>query len=240
MNFLKINKISFIHQFFINVIFFVLFTNSSSYPKNIYGVDNYMQLLHFCNYRQQSEITCGMAVLSTLFTCFFKDTVSESNLMNIFFPIMQKEHRNFSFYDMYSFSKSKGYNCGGFKTNLQGLLNLLDSLPVPIILHLHLTSKAMYGKSEETNGHFVLAILHLGNYIYVKDPAIGNRVISLDKLISVFSGNIFIIAPNQAVLPNSNINDIKSISLNSLVHKLKFIERSRFDLSGKVPYAHIF
>ena len=131
-----------------------------------------------------------MACVSNLYTFFFNEKLTEKDLTSIFIPIIAKEQRNISFYDISRIADWHGSKCNGFKVNSTGLFAIVKSAKAPVIVHLKLSD---IQSTSTVNGHFALLVAINDNFVYLKDPSMGNRVLSIDSFLELFTGNLLVI-----------------------------------------------
>lgn len=115
--------------------------------------------------RQETDFSCGAAVLATVFNyAFGRRTTEQQVLVNMFKiadPAVVKE-KGFSLLDMKNYALAVGMGAEGFKVEYDAL----KSLKVPGIALLNLRGYK----------HFVVIRKADDERVFVGDPALGNRV----------------------------------------------------------------
>lgn len=152
-------------------------------------IRSYMELRFDNLERQNSEYTCGVAVLSTLLTSYFSDTLKEEEILESFLGQCISQRKNINFLDMSIFLKKLKYHARGYRVNLEGLQVLLIKYS-PIIAHVSLDNSG--------NGHFVLVLALIGKeQVVIKDPAFGNMIWGIDEFTKRFTGNVLVVETNN-------------------------------------------
>ncbi|HKF22747.1 MAG TPA: C39 family peptidase [Candidatus Angelobacter sp.] len=137
--------------------------------------------------RQQWDMTCGAAALSTLLTYDFKDNTPESAvvvwILRRTSPVKVRALGGFSLLDLKHFVQARGYGAEGFS---EMTLEELADLKIPAIVPIH--SKGV--------DHFVIVRGVFGDRVVLADPAFGNMTMKTDQFQSVWKqGIVFIVRP---------------------------------------------
>jgi len=137
--------------------------------------------------RQQWDMTCGAAVLSTLLTYDFKDNTPESAvvvwILHRTDPVKVRALGGFSLLDLKRFVQARGYRAEGFS---EMPLEELADLKVPVIVPIH--SKGV--------DHFVIVRGVFGDRVVLADPAFGNMTMTTNQFQRVWKEGIaFIVRP---------------------------------------------
>lgn len=137
--------------------------------------------------RQQWDMTCGAAALSTLLTYDFKDNTPETAvvvwILRRTSPVKVRALGGFSLLDLKHFVQARGYDAEGFS---EMSLEELSDLKIPVIVPIH--SKGV--------DHFVIVRGVFGDRVVLADPAFGNMTMKADQFQSVWKQGIaFIVHP---------------------------------------------
>ena len=137
--------------------------------------------------RQQWDMTCGAAALSTLLTYDFKDNTPETAVVVWILrrtdPVKIQARGGFSLLDLKRFVQARGYRAEGFS----GMsLEELAALETPAIVPIR--SKGV--------DHFVIVRGVFGDRVLLADPAFGNMTMKTNKFQDVWKQGItFIVHP---------------------------------------------
>jgi len=165
-------------------------------PAGGWPVDSYHQMRYENVRGQDTSASCGPASLSTLFTNFFNRDVSEDQIIEIILPGISEEFDEFvsgsglpeggvSMLDLKVASVELGVEAKGFKVPEDNLLPLVDSLSLPVLLHL-----------EKPDEHFVLLLGSTYNKAILADPSWGLRTVTPRLLFSRWGGLIIGFQPD--------------------------------------------
>ena len=137
--------------------------------------------------RQQWDMTCGAAALSTLLTYDFKDNTPETAVVAWILrrtsPVKVRALGGFSLLDLKHFAQARGYRAEGFS---EMSLEELADLKLPAIVPIH--SKGV--------DHFVIVRGVFGDRVVLADPAFGNMTMKANQFQSVWKQGIaFIVHP---------------------------------------------
>ncbi len=132
--------------------------------------------------QQQTDFSCGAAVLATLFRYAYGAKVGEpevlAGLLNTANPAIVRE-RGFSLLDLKNYSSDVGLTAEGYEVALPAL----KSLKVPGIVLMDVRGYH----------HFVL-LRHVDQqYAYVADPALGNRTVPLGEFLDAWNGLVLVV-----------------------------------------------
>ena len=137
--------------------------------------------------RQQWDMTCGAAVISTLLTYEFKDNTPETAVVTWLLrrtdPVKVQAQKGFSLLDLKHFVQARGYHAEGFsEMSVEELADLRMPAIVPI------RSKGV--------DHFVIVRGIFGDRVVLADPAFGNMTIKARKFQEIWKQGIaFIVHP---------------------------------------------
>lgn len=129
---------------------------------------------------QQYDFSCGSAALATLLTYHYDRPTSEAEAFEAMYTVGDKqtiEEQGFSLLDMKKFLNAMGVRADGFQLTLDQAAQV--GLPGIMLIN--------------TNGylHFVVLKGIRGNEVVVGDPALGTKVMTREKLSSMWEGVIF-------------------------------------------------
>lgn len=142
--------------------------------------------------RQQWDVSCGAAALSTLLTYDFKDNTPETAVVVWMLrrtdPVKMRARGGFSLLDLKRFAQARGYRAEGFSgMSLEELADLKTAAIVPI-----------HSKSVD---HFVVVRGVFGDRVVFSDPAFGNRTMKTNKFLDVWKQGIaFIVRPPDPMM----------------------------------------
>ncbi len=143
--------------------------------------------------RQRFDFSCGSATTATLFNYYLGEPISEKEAIQGLFKYGNKrniiKNRGFSLLDIKKFAAAKGYKVYGYKTDLEGLVELGKPAIVAITL----------GKYK----HFVIFRGVYKGRVFLADPALGNTIISIKEFNKIWFRNIaLIVAPKSPKIDN--------------------------------------
>jgi predicted double-glycine peptidase len=166
--------------------------------------------------RQQTDFSCGAAVLATIFHYAYGRRTSEKqvlvNMMKVADPVTVKE-KGFSLLDMKNYVSAIGMTGAGFSVTYDALLQL----KVPAIALLNIKGYK----------HFVVIRKATKDYIQLGDPALGNRVMSRREFERGWNGVVFVVLADGYDPDNSLANP-----------PLPMIARRFFDLRPRIENAN--
>jgi len=179
--------------------------------------------------RQQWDISCGAAALSTLMTWYHGLPLNEKTVANALLRTTKvnrvRARGGFSLLDLKRFVEAIGFSGEGY--GKMSITDLADKKQ-PAILPIRL-----YGLD-----HFVVYRGRVGDRFYIGDPAFGNISLTRDRLYEVWKSRIaFYVTSDQqkdfkqhdfhATKDDININDLTKIDWSSYSSFLPVTRRSR-------------
>lgn len=176
--------------------------------------------------KQSSEFTCGVAVLSTLFSYYYDTRITEKEMINAHLEKVIEEERGITLLDMKEIVESRGFQGYGYKANYSGLLDLLQDIPVPVIAHTQI-----YRKGTGKIGHFSLILGVYKDHIIVKDTTFGNIIYTPEQFLKKWTGYLFL------VLPPGGDQSLTELSAQRLKEDL---EESQQYIERMIYYENIF
>lgn len=133
--------------------------------------------------RQQTDFSCGAAVMATLFNFAFGRATTEQqvlvNMLRIADPDIVRQ-KGFSLLDMKSYAQSVGYQADGYRVDYA----TLESLAVPSIALLDIRGYK----------HFVVIRRAWPDRVAIGDPALGNRTMRRREFEAAWNDIIFVVA----------------------------------------------
>jgi len=131
--------------------------------------------------RQQWDISCGAAALSTLMTWYHGISLNEKTVANALLQTTNvgrvRARGGFSLLDLKRFVEAIGFQGAGYSKMTMADLSEINK---PAILPIHL-----YGLD-----HFVVYKGQVGNRFYLGDPAFGNISLTMEKFDEVWKSRI--------------------------------------------------
>lgn len=132
--------------------------------------------------RQETDFSCGAAVLATIFNYAYGKKTTERqvlvNMLKIADPDIVRE-KGFSLLDMKNYALAVDMKADGYTVEYEAL----RQLKVPAVILLNIRGYK----------HFVVLRKVEGDYVHVGDPALGNRVMTRKKFEAAWNGVVFVI-----------------------------------------------
>lgn len=145
--------------------------------------------------KQQTDFSCGAAVLATVFNGAYGKHTTESqvlvNMLKVADPAVVKD-KGFSLLDMKRYVNGVGFAAEGYQVNFDAL----HHLKVPGIVLLNLRGYH----------HFVVVRKVTDDLVQVGDPALGNRVMSRRDFERAWNNVVFVIV-GDGLDPNSALTN---------------------------------
>ncbi len=133
--------------------------------------------------RQQTDFSCGAAVMATIFNyAFGRETTEQQvlvNMLRIADPDVVRD-KGFSLLDMKTYARSIGYEAEGYKVDYPTLI----AFDVPAIALLDIRGYK----------HFVVIRKAWPDRVAIGDPALGNRTMSRSEFEAAWNDIIFVVA----------------------------------------------
>ncbi|MDE2090003.1 MAG: C39 family peptidase [Gammaproteobacteria bacterium] len=130
--------------------------------------------------RQHTDYSCGAAALATILKYAYGENTNEQQVLRGMLAVSNPEivrRKGFSLLDIKHYVESLGMQGVGYKVPLV----MLPRVKVPTIVLLNI-------KGYE---HFVVLKKVVGDEVYLADPALGNRTLSLKSFTSGWNGILF-------------------------------------------------
>lgn len=141
--------------------------------------------------RQHTDFSCGAAAMATVLRYAYNLEVDETSIiaemLKVSDPLVVRE-RGFSMLDMKRYANAIGLQGIGFRLTFQQALQLR----VPAIILLNVKGY----------DHFVVLKKVTPAYVYVADPALGNRRLAAEEFEQGWNGVIFIVKGNDYIADN--------------------------------------
>jgi len=129
---------------------------------------------------QNTDFSCGAAALATILKYGYGRDVGEDAVLSDMLKIGDREQvrrRGFSLFDIKRYVEALGMEGRGYKLDREQL----KSLKVPTIVLLNIKGYQ----------HFVVLNKTRGDKAYLADPALGNKIVSLDDFEANWNGVVF-------------------------------------------------
>lgn len=159
---------------------------SASSRPDAMPVRSLMQLRNDSMVRQQWDLSCGAAVVATLFTYQLGAPVAEREaalgMLHVGDARLVRARLGFSLLDLKRFAASRGFEAAGY-----GDLTLDELVAMaPVVAPMR-----VFGF-----GHFVVVRGRRGDRLLLADPAFGNRTMTTDAFLQAWPSRIgFVIYP---------------------------------------------
>lgn len=132
--------------------------------------------------RQQTDFSCGAAVMATIFNGAFGYKTTERqvlvNMLKIADPDTVRQ-KGFSLLDMKTYAQSVGLNAEGYRIDYPALAQL----GIPVIALIDVRGYK----------HFVVVRRVFGDQVAIGDPALGNRMMSREQFQQAWNNIAFIV-----------------------------------------------
>ncbi|AOY00603.1 C39 family peptidase [Jeongeupia sp. USM3] len=153
---------------------------------------------------QKTDFSCGAATLATILRyAYGLDAPEEVVLKGMMGEADQETVRKlgFSMLDMKRYVEALGFRSKGYKLPLEAL----PALKIPAITLL------------DTNGykHFVVVRKATADTVYVADPSVGNRAISMEEFASQWSGVLLAVVGQGYRVDNPLVRVAPALSARS-------------------------
>lgn len=167
---------------------------------------------------QQVDFSCGAASLATLLRYYYGDPIDERDVMVEMLETGDQDkirREGFSLLDMKRYVESRGYQAMGYAVTPE----VLEQLKIPAIT---LVNTRGYS-------HFVVLKGARDGFIYVADPALGNRSMPQSEFLEEWSGAIFFVAAKREDGADSPL-DLLEASLSAPDGAIREIPRQNWNL----------
>lgn len=167
---------------------------SASDPRGRKSVRSLQEIRQSGVVRQQWDLSCGAAALSTLLTFHVGDAVGEPEIVRQILqrsdPVRIRARQGFSLLDLKRFVVSRGHVAEGYGPLDLGQLERLAPAIVPTRL--------------DGYNHFVVFKGIQGDRVLLADPAFGHRTMTIGQFEAVWSPDIaFVVRPSDGGSPRS-------------------------------------
>lgn len=136
--------------------------------------------------KQQEDMSCGAAALTTLMSQYYGEKTTEKEILDILQVRIdkatdeekaRKKKNGFSLLDLKYAAKEKGYDAAGFKLTLEQL----QQLKAPVLVYV------------EPFGYHHFAVLRgiAGNRVFLADPSRGNLRMTVAQFADEYGGVVF-------------------------------------------------
>lgn len=155
--------------------------------------------------RQQTDFSCGAAVMATIFNFAFARQTTEQqvlvNMLRIADPDIVRQ-KGFSLLDMKTYAESVGYQADGYRVDY----DTLKRLEVPSVALLDIRGYK----------HFVVVRRAWADRVAIGDPALGNRTMSRGEFEAAWNQIIFVVA-GEGYVPGNLLQPPKPLSAGRLL-----------------------
>ena len=165
---------------------------------------------------QKTDFSCGAAALATLMNYAFNRPVTETQVID---GMMRNADLNivrqygFSMLDMKRYLQTQGLRASGFVSQL----DKLKSLKIPVITLIN----------SDGFKHFVVLKYYDGNWAYIADPALGNRVLPADQFKKQWSGVLLAVAGPGYKLGNPLIGPSPVLSAKNMINSMQPMQQAQ-------------
>lgn len=129
--------------------------------------------------RQHYDFSCGAAALATILHYAYGLNITENTVLYGMLGVANPElvrTKGFSLLDMKNYLTALGYRGRGYRVDLERL----NELSVPTIVLINVNGY----------NHFVVLKRVLDGYVYIADPALGNRRYRLDRFFEMWPSRV--------------------------------------------------
>lgn len=145
--------------------------------------------------RQQTDFSCGAASLATVLRYAYGLQVTEEDVLDGLFTVSDPDlvrEQGFSLLNIKHYVERVGFRGRGYNVEA----NTLENINIPTIVLLDLKGYK----------HFVVLKKTDKDWVYLADPALGNKIMSKDEFIANWNGIVFAVVgrgfDRQSVLVN--------------------------------------
>ncbi|MDX5372445.1 MAG: C39 family peptidase [Pseudomonadaceae bacterium] len=165
--------------------------------------------------RQRTDYSCGAAALATLLREAYNLDVDEmaviKGMLNVA-DLQLVERQGFSMLDMKNYLQTQGFRAKGYR--LQP--HMLSSVKVPTIVLVEIRGFK----------HFVVMQKAVDQWVYIGDPALGHRRMSLDEFSQGWNGIVFAVIGPGYDRHNSLLNPPQPLTARDRIDRFSPIEDS--------------
>jgi len=167
---------------------------------------------------QKFDYSCGAAALATLMQHYFKDDVTEREILEDIInqlkdnDINNRKEEGLSFLDLQKFAERRGYLAKGYYLKFSAL----PKLKGPVLVHL---------ESSEYK-HFAILRGVKEDRVFLADPSRGNIRMSIKEFAKEWSGNVFVLEKKGVGIPPKH--DLIIHIETPLVNELDAVRRALY------------
>ena len=148
--------------------------------------------------RQRTDFSCGAASLATILKYAYGMDVDELSVMQGLLQVSDPKivmKKGFSLLDLKNYAESLGLRARGYRVTLERL----RLIRVPTIVML------------DINGykHFVVLKRLVDDRVFLADPALGNKVLSLDEFMASWESHTVFAVIGSGFLRNTRLLQVK-------------------------------
>lgn len=175
---------------------FILFIFQGLQPLEAQNITPYRSLRYQQTIGQTDIYTCGAAAVATLFTHFYKQPVSELEIVEIAEKVMESSGKKPQESGLNALSLkqaliNKSIDADVKEVTLEQLKRYFERGGLPIVIHVTIPQP-----------HYILAIGILEDWLIVSDPTLGRGMFPLENLNTQkgFSGFVIMARPSEEVI----------------------------------------
>lgn len=134
---------------------------------------------------QKYDFSCGAAALTTILRYAYHKDVTELDVLEGLARVSDEEmarERGFSLLDLRHYIDSLGMRGRGYEIPPR----MLRKISIPAIVQINIRGYH----------HFVIFKRIIDNHVYIGDPALGNKVMTMDDFLKAWNGSIFVVIGN--------------------------------------------
>ena len=177
--------------------------------------------------RQQTDFSCGAAVMATVFNEAYGYHTTEQqvlvNMLRVADPDIVRE-KGFSLLDMKHYAAALGMSAEGYRLDYAAL----RKLQVPAIALINIKGYK----------HFVIIRKTYEDHIAIGDPALGNRIMTRPAFEAAWNQVAFIVLGTGYVPDNVLINPSPPLSARKLMDVYSLLPAATAAEFGLGPYFH--
>ncbi|MEE9424503.1 MAG: C39 family peptidase [Methylococcales bacterium] len=194
-------------------------SDSSNAKETIVKRHTWKELRDLHVVKQQEDMSCGAAALTTLMSQYYGEKTTEKEILDILQVRIdkatdeekaRKKKNGFSLLDLKYAAKQKGYDAAGFKLTLEQL----KQLKAPVVVYV------------EPFGYHHFAVLRgiAGDRVFLADPSRGNLRMTTAQFADEYGGVVFALGKDgeenilKYPLALSRRDDYVRPNLDRLVH----------------------
>lgn len=131
---------------------------------------------------QKYDFSCGAAALTTILQYAYHRDITELGVLEGLAAVSDEEvvkEKGFSLLDLRHYIDSLGMRGRGYEIPPQ----MLHRMNIPAIVRVNIRGYH----------HFVVFKRIIDNEVYIGDPALGNKVMTMDEFLEAWNGSVFVV-----------------------------------------------